>query len=56
MIRQLTYSAYIMMVVEFATLPATSVAQQPPYDVFPAADPPYYRVRHEASTVAGELM
>ena len=23
-------------------------AQQPPYDVFPPADPPYYRVRYEA--------
>lgn len=30
-------------------------AQQPPYDVFPAADPPYYRVRYEASTQPGEL-
>src|SRR5947207_8270137 len=24
-------------------------AQQPPYDVFPLANPPYYRVRYEAS-------
>lgn len=31
-------------------------AQQPPYDVFPEANPPYYRVRYEASTVAGELL
>ncbi|MCF7785502.1 MAG: PHB depolymerase family esterase [Prosthecobacter sp.] len=31
-------------------------AQQPPYDVFPAADPPYYRVRYEASTQPGELI
>lgn len=30
-------------------------AQTPPYDVFPAADPPYYRVRYEASTTPGEL-
>jgi len=36
---------------------ATSVAaQQPPYDVFPPADPPYYRVRYEASTQPGELV
>ncbi|WP_395736011.1 hypothetical protein [Prosthecobacter sp.] len=36
---------------------ATSLsAQQPPYDVFPAADPPYYRVRYEASTTPGELI
>jgi len=31
-------------------------AQQPPYDVFPPADPPYYRVRYEASTQPGELV
>jgi hypothetical protein len=31
-------------------------AQMPPYDVFPAADPPYYRVRYEASTRPGELV
>ena len=30
-------------------------AQQPPYDVFPAADPPYYRVRYEGSSEPGEL-
>jgi pimeloyl-ACP methyl ester carboxylesterase len=37
-------------------LPATVIAQQPPYDVFPPADPPYYRVRYEASTQPGELV
>src|SRR4029079_449520 len=31
-------------------------SQQPPYDVFPPADPPYFRVRHEASTRPGELV
>lgn len=31
-------------------------AQQSPYDVFPAADPPYYRVRYDASTQPGELI
>lgn len=36
---------------------ATSVnAQQPPYDVFPPAEPPYHRVRYEASTQPGELV
>jgi hypothetical protein len=30
-------------------------AQKPPYDVFPPAEPPYYRVRYEASTKPGEL-
>lgn len=36
-------------------LPSVLVAQQPPYDVFPPADPPYYRVRYEASAKPGEL-
>lgn len=31
-------------------------AQQPPYDVFPSAEAPYYRVRYEASTSPGELI
>jgi hypothetical protein len=31
-------------------------AQKAPYDVFPQAEPPYYRVRYEASTRAGELV
>ena len=31
-------------------------AQQPPYDVFPDAAPPYYRVRYEPSTQPGELI
>lgn len=30
-------------------------AQPAPYDVFPDAEPPYYRVRYEASTEPGEL-
>ena len=30
-------------------------AQKPPYDAFPPADPPYYRVRYEASSKPGEL-
>lgn len=30
-------------------------AQQPPYDVYPDAEPPYYRVRYEESTTPGEL-
>ncbi len=27
-------------------LPVNVFAQQPPYDVYPPADPPYYRVRY----------
>jgi hypothetical protein len=36
-------------------LASTIYAQQPPYDVFPAAEPPYFRVRYEASSQTGEL-
>ncbi len=31
-------------------------AQEPPYDVFPEATPPYFRVRYEPSTEPGELI
>jgi hypothetical protein len=34
---------------------AVVLGQQSSYDVFPEANPPYYRVRYEASAVAGEL-
>jgi hypothetical protein len=34
---------------------SAAVAQQPPYDVFPPAEPPYYRVRYDASQEPGEL-
>ena len=37
-------------------LAASLPAQNAPYDVFPAADPPCYRVRYEASTKPGELI
>ncbi|MEZ6068599.1 MAG: hypothetical protein R3B90_23450 [Planctomycetaceae bacterium] len=33
-----------------------ALGQQPPYDRFPAAEAPYYRVRYEASTEAGGLI
>jgi pimeloyl-ACP methyl ester carboxylesterase len=39
----------------FLALAADLHAQRPPYDVFPPADPPYYRVRFEASAQKGEL-
>ncbi len=38
-----------------AVFAAGAFAQKVPYDVFPPADPPYSRVRYEASTAAGEL-
>jgi hypothetical protein len=47
--------AQVMGTVLVGALVATLHAQQPPYDVFPTAEPPYYRVRYEASTQPGEL-
>ncbi len=38
------------------SVPLSGLAQQPPYDVFPPAEPPYYRVRYDASTQPGELV
>jgi hypothetical protein len=42
----------------FATLVLllAPLLQEKPYDVFPPADPPYYRVRYEPSTVPGGLI
>jgi len=34
----------------------SSLAQEPPYDVFPEAEPPYYRVRYEPLNQPGELI
>ena len=45
-----------LVVLMLLTQAVEAVAQQPPYDVFPPADPPYYRVRYEASTQPGELI
>ena len=55
MIRR-TKLAACRIAVLLAVLPTTLLAQQPPYDVFLPADPPYYRVRYEASTRPGELI
>jgi pimeloyl-ACP methyl ester carboxylesterase len=43
-------------VIIFIAMPTVSYAQKTPYDVYPAAAPPYYRVRYEASTKPGELI
>lgn len=47
--------AFLFFMVALPSFNATVPAQQPPYDVFPAAEPPYYRVRYEASTEPGKL-
>lgn len=38
-----------------AAIPANLPAQKPPYDAFPPAEPPYYRVRYAASPGPGGL-
>lgn len=43
--------AMLLLFVVASELPA----QEAPYDVFPAAEAPYYRVRYEASSEPGEL-
>lgn len=51
-----TIAAVCRVTTVLIALPAALFAQQPPYDVFPAAEPPYYRVRYEASQQPGELV
>jgi hypothetical protein len=50
-----TTLAMPFIAIVFGALTMTALAQQPPYDVFPPADPPYYRVRYESSAQQGEL-
>lgn len=40
----------------FVILVSSVSAQEPPYQNLPPADPPYFRVRYEGSTQAGELI
>ncbi len=50
-------STYRILLFVFSLLLALPLfGQNPPYDVFPEAEPPYYRVRYEASTKQGELI
>jgi pimeloyl-ACP methyl ester carboxylesterase len=39
-----------------AMMATAAVGQEPPYDVFPPAEPPFYRVRYEASVEPGKLI
>ena len=45
--------AFFVAIFVFA---GAALAQSPPYEISLAADPPYYRVREEASEKAGELV
>lgn len=49
-------SSLCLTAVLLIALSTPLLAQKPPYDVFPPAEPPYYRVRFEASTEQGELI
>ena len=40
----------------FSFLSPFLFGQNPPYDISPKAEPPYYRVRYEASSKPGELI
>lgn len=47
---------FAKMSIVLVTMTMLSFAQSHPYDVFPEAVPPYYRVRYEASTEPGQLV
>ena len=44
------------LAVLFFAFAGSVFGQQPPYDVFPPVEPPYYRVRYDASIHPGELV
>ncbi|MCA9070028.1 MAG: hypothetical protein KDA84_13945, partial [Planctomycetaceae bacterium] len=52
----MTKTRALLLMAILLTLAGEGLAQQPPYDVFPPAKPPYYRVRYEASNKPGELI
>ena len=52
-VRSLRAAAGLAAILAAGPLPAP--AQNPPYDVFPPAEPPVYRVRYEASAEPGGL-
>jgi pimeloyl-ACP methyl ester carboxylesterase len=49
------YRTYLALVLGLLSLTSLR-AQQAPYDIYPEAKPPYYRVRYEASQEAGKLI
>ena len=51
-----TLLLFCHVVILFLAIPTASFAQNSPYDVFPAADAPWYRARYDASTQPGELI
>lgn len=49
-------SPRLWTVIFLMTLTISILAQKPPFDVRPDADPPYFSVRYEASSAPGELV
>jgi hypothetical protein len=53
----LSIGAVLVVILTGATAAVTDrQVQKPPYDVFPPAEPPYYRVRYAPSTKPGDLI
>jgi hypothetical protein len=53
---RLAFAGFLFVIALAFTHAAAGMAQESPYDVRPPAEPPYYRVRYEASTEQGELI
>ncbi len=47
---------WILSLVSSVATTSIAAGQHPPFDEFPAAEPPYYRVRYEGSATPGELV
>src|SRR5436190_1025958 len=54
--RILPLSSVLLGAIVLLMLATDTKAQQPPYDVFPPAETPYYRVRYEAWTRPGDVI
>ncbi|QDT08171.1 hypothetical protein [Planctomycetes bacterium K23_9] len=53
--QKLPVAIVVLAAIAAPCLVTNTAAQQPPYDVVPEAEPPYYRVRYEASDELGQL-
>ncbi|MFN6127367.1 MAG: hypothetical protein ACK57G_15270 [Planctomycetota bacterium] len=51
-----TSRTYLLVIGVLLSSSQSLWSQVPPYDVFPGAEPPYYRVRYAPSTDAGQLI
>jgi hypothetical protein len=51
-----SFTVFCVALVAAFTHAVAGLAQEPPYDMRPAAEPPYFRVRYEPSTETGGLI